>query len=91
MDLYDELDDREKEKDTMTLEIGNMQIEIPEKLIEERARILHINSQKENLEDIKRLSDRFYKCLKPEEIISSIQFQSELIDYLNGCIDVFRP
>ena len=26
MDLYDALDDREKEKDTMTLEIGNMQI-----------------------------------------------------------------
>lgn len=91
MDLYDELDDREKEKDTMTLEIGNMQVEIPEKLIEERARILHINSKKENLEDIKRLSNRFYKCLKPEEITSSIQFQSELIDYLNGCIDVFRP
>lgn len=91
MDLYDELDDREKEKDGMILEIGAMKVEIPEKLIEERARILHINSQKENLEDIKRLSDIFYKCLKPEEIISSIQFQSELIDYLNGCIDVFRP
>ena len=45
------------EENIMTLEIGNMQIEIPEKLIEERARILHINSQKENLEDIKRLSD----------------------------------
>lgn len=91
MDLYDALDDREKEKDTMTLEIGNMQVEIPEELIEERANLMRIDSKEENLEDIKRLSDRFYKCLKPEEITSSIQFQSELIDYLNGCIDVFRP
>ena len=88
---YEIMEEQYVEENIMTLEIGNMQIEIPEKLIEERARILHINSQKENLEDIKRLSDIFYKCLKPEEIISSIQFQSELIDYLNGCIDVFRP
>lgn len=90
MDLYDEMDNREKEKDTMTLEIGNMQIDIPEELIEERAKLMRIDSKEENLEDIKRLSDRFYKCLKPEEITSSTQFQSELIDYLNGCIDVFR-
>lgn len=75
----------------MTLKIGNMQIEIPEELIEERANLMRIDSKEENLEDIKRLSDRFYKCLKPEEITSSTQFQSELIDYLNGCIDVFRP
>ena len=49
MDLYDEIDDREKEKDGMILEIGGMKVEIPEELVEERAKLMHIDSDEQNI------------------------------------------
>lgn len=90
MDLYDELDDREKEKDGMILEVGNMKVEIPEELVEERARLMHIDSEEQNISDIQRISERFYCCFKPEELKNSNDFQEKLIDHLNGCLDIFR-
>ena len=68
MDLYDELDDREKEKDTMTLEIGNMQVEIPEELVEERAKLMHIDSDEQNIFDMKETITEFLGCFTPDEL-----------------------
>lgn len=90
MDLYDEIDDREKEKDTMTLEIGNMQIEIPEELIEERANLMRIDSKEENLEDIKYTITEFLECFNVNEMKNENMIQEKVINHLISEMELYK-
>lgn len=91
MDLDFELeDDREKEKDTMTLEIGNMQIEIPEELIEERANLMRIDSREENLEDIKCTIAEFLECFNVDEVKNENIIQEKVINHLISEMELYK-
>ena len=90
MDLYDELDDREKEKDTMTLEIGNMQIEIPEKLIEERAKLMHIDSDEQNIFDMKETITEFLGCFTSDELKDKNIMAIKIVNHLKSELELYK-
>ncbi len=84
------MEEQDVEENIMTLEIGNMQIEIPEKLIEERARMLHINSKKENLEDIKYTIVDFLQCLTTNELKNKKLIQEKVINHLISEMELYK-
>lgn len=90
MDLYDEIDDRKKEKDGMILEIGGMKVEIPEELIEERAKLMHIDSKEENLEDIKCTISEFLECFNVDEIKNENMIQKKAINHLISEMELYK-
>lgn len=91
MDLYDALDDsREKEKDTMTLEIGNMQIEIPEELIEERAKLMHIDSDEQNIFDMKETITEFLGCFTSDELKDKNIMAIKIVNHLKSELELYK-
>ena len=90
MDLYDELDDREKEKDGMILEIGAMKVEIPEELVEERAKLMHIDSDEQNIFDIKETITEFLGCFTPDELKDTNTMAIKIVNHLKSELELYK-
>lgn len=90
MDLYDELDDREKEKDGMILEIGAMKVEIPEELVEERAKLMHIDSDEQNIFDMKETITEFLGCFTPDELKDKNTMAIKIVNHLKSELELYK-
>lgn len=90
MDLYDELDDREKEKDGMILEIGNMKVEIPEELVEERTKLMHIDSEEQNISDMKETITEFLGCFTVDELKDKSTMAIKIVNHLKSELELYK-
>ena len=90
MDLYDEIDDREKEKDGMILEIGGMKVEIPEELVEERAKLMHIDSDEQNISDMKETIAEFLGCFTSDELKNKNIMAIKITNHLKSELELYK-
>lgn len=90
MDLYDEIDDREKEKDIMTLHVDDITLEIPEELLEERMQLLHFDSKEENITDLIKEHNTYLKCFIRNEKGFNSSYNEKFIGYLQSELNIFK-
>lgn len=90
-DIYEEeLDNLKEREKTMIIEIAGMNLEIPTELVQERMDRMYIDTMEENIEDIKRIGDRFFKCFKPGELKTKEDFQNEMIGHLESELELYK-
>ena len=64
-------------------------IRIPSEVIEERMRLMHIDSVEKAIEDVKIMSEAFASSLSNEEKCAS-DFEKRVLKFLDCDIDVYR-
>ncbi len=87
MDIIDERDE-EMERGTV-LEIDGASIEIPEKMIEERMKLMYMNSAEEAAKDARVMAEAFASSLSPEEKLAP-DFKQRVLKYLDCDVDIYR-
>ena len=88
MDYTDERD-FEMEKDIYEIEISDHIIHIPSEVIEERMKLMYINSVEDAIKDIKIMSEAFVSSLSYEEKCSP-DFEKRVLKFLDRDIDIYR-
>lgn len=90
MDLDFELeDDREKEKNTMTLKVNDITLEIPEELLEDMKNTLHFESDEKMIEEINITINALRPCFSPSELKEK-SFNDRVIEYIKDEIAFFK-
>lgn len=91
MDLDFELDDnREKEKNIMTLHVNDVTLEIPEELLEERMQLLHFDSKEDNIVDLIKEHNTYLKCFIRNEKGFNNSYNEKFINHLQSELNIFR-
>ena len=75
----------------MLIEIAGMNLEIPDDLVEERMKVMYVDTMEDNIAQIKRDGEGFYKCFKPGELNSVEEFNQKMIERIDDIVDWFRP
>lgn len=83
-------EEREKEKNSMQLEIDSIVLEIPEKLIEDRNTLLCFETQNQNIEDLIAEHKLFLKCFLRNENGYNDSYNQRFIEHLNSELDIYR-
>lgn len=90
--LNDDLDfyrpAKEMERDII-LKIDGINVEIPEKMIEERMKLMYMNSVEEATKDARVMAEAFASSLSPEEKLAP-DFKQRVLKYLDCDVDVYR-
>lgn len=90
MDLDFELDDnREKEKNIMTLHVNDITLEIPEELLEDMKNTLHFESNEKMIEEICITVNALKSCFSPSELEEK-SFNDRVIEYIKDEIAFFQ-
>lgn len=74
----------------MLIEIAGMNLEIPDDLVEERMKVMYVDTMEENLKDIKQMGEAFFECFKQDKLKKEENFRQQFIDYLDESIEVLR-
>ena len=88
MDFVDERD-YEMERDIYEIEIGERIVHIPFEVIEERMRLMYIDSVEEAIEDAKIMAEAFASSLSNEEKCAP-NFEKRVLKYLDCDVDIYR-
>ncbi len=88
MDFVDERD-YGMERDIYEIEIGERIVHIPFEVIEERMRLMYIDSIEEAIEDAKDTMEAFASSLSNEEI-KSANFEKRALKFLDCETNVYR-
>ena len=75
--------------DIYEIEVDGRIIRIPSEVIEERMRLMHIDSVEKAIEDVKIMSEAFASSLSNEEKCAS-DFEKRVFKFLDCDIDVYR-
>ncbi len=79
----------EMERDIYEIEIGERIVHIPFEVIEERMRLMYIDSIEEAIEDAKDTMEAFASSLSNEEI-KSANFEKRALKFLDCETSVYR-
>lgn len=74
----------------MKILIEKIPIEIPDNFINERAKMLHIDSPKENLEDIRCTIAEYLQCLTTAELKNKNMIQEKVINHLISEMELYK-
>ena len=88
MDFVDERD-YEMERDIYEVEVGERIVHIPSEAIEERMKLMYIDSVEEAIEDAKDTMEAFASSLSSEEI-KSANFEKRALKFLDCETSVYR-
>ncbi len=88
MDMFDERD-IEMEKDIYEVEVGERIVHIPSEVIEERMKLMYIDSIEEAVEDARDTMEAFASSLSKEEI-KSVNFEKRALKFLDCETSVYR-
>ena len=88
MDILDERDE-EMERDIYEVEVGERIVHIPSEVIEERMKLMYIDSTEEAVEDARDTMEAFASSLSKEEI-KSVNFEKDALKFLDCETDVYR-
>lgn len=82
-------EEREKEKDSMQLEIDGMILEIPEELLNMMEEVLLFESRKQLINEITITIGALKKCFS-EEDLKEKSFQDRAIEYLQDEVKFYQ-
>ncbi len=88
MDMPDERE-LDMEKDIYEVEVGERIVHIPSEVIEERMKLMYIDSTEEAVEDARDTMEAFASSLSKEEI-KSVNFEKDALKFLDCETDVYR-
>ena len=88
MDMPDERE-LDMEKDIYEVEVGERIVHIPSEVIEERMKLMYIDSAEEAVEDARDTMEAFASDLSDEEIRSE-NFEEDALKFLDCETDVYR-
>ena len=88
MNILDERDE-EMERDIYEVEVGERIVHIPSEVIEERMKLMYIDSTEEAVEDARDTMEAFASSLSKEEIKSE-NFEKRALKFLDCETDVYR-
>ena len=88
MDMSDERE-FDMEKDVYEVEVGERIVRIPSEVIEERMKLMYIDSTEEAVEDARDTMEAYASDLSDEEIRSE-NFEKDALKFLDCETDVYR-
>ncbi len=88
MGMPDERDE-EMERDGFEIEVGGRTVHISSEAIEERMKLMYIDSESEAVEDARIMADAFASSLTPAQI-DAPDFEQRVLKYLDCDVDVYR-
>lgn len=83
-------DERERETNFMQLKVNDIILEIPEELIKEREKLLHFDTQNQNIYDLIHEHNIFFKCFLRNESKYNDTYNQKFIDHLNSELNIYR-
>ena len=88
MDMPDERE-LDMEKDIYEVEVGERIVHIPSEVINERMKLMYIDSESEAIKDAKEVIEAYASDLSEEEIRSE-NFEEDALKFLDCETDVYR-
>ena len=88
MDISDERE-LDMERDIYEVEVGERIVHIPPEVIEERMKLMYIDSTEEAVEDARDTMEAFASSLSKEEI-KSVDFEKRALKFLDCETSVYR-